>query len=76
MYNKTQEVTIMANKILRLPDVIAYTGISRSSIYLYMERGSFPRQVKISERSVGWVYSEIQDWVALKIAESRPCEPG
>ena len=65
----------MANRLLRLPNVIALTGLPRSSIYRYMEEGDFPRAVKLSERSVAWIETELEEWIALKIAESRPSDP-
>ena len=51
------------DKILRLPDVKAFTGLSRSSIYLYIKAASFPPPIKIGKRSVGWLESDIQEWI-------------
>jgi prophage regulatory protein len=65
----------MAYRILRLPAVVVVTGISRSSIYVLMERGSFPRPVKLSERCVGWVESEVQEWISEKVDRSRRADP-
>ena len=53
--------------LLRLPKVIALTGISRSSIYRQIARGEFPAQVQISERAVGWREEEVVEWI-----ENRP----
>lgn len=61
----------MSNKILRLSQVIDYTGMSRSSIYLLMSQGSFPLSISLGARSVGWVESEIQLWIEERIKESR-----
>jgi len=49
----------MAQTILRLPVVRARTGLSRSTIYLKVSEGSFPRPISLGARSVGWVESEI-----------------
>lgn len=57
----------MTYKILRLPDVINITGLSRSSIYQKISDGDFPKQINISTKSVGWIESEIQKWIADKI---------
>ncbi|AFL74309.1 helix-turn-helix transcriptional regulator [Thiocystis violascens] len=54
-------------RILRLPEVAARIGMSRSSVYLLMNRGQFPKSVKLSLRAVGWRESEIDEW-----ANSRP----
>lgn len=61
----------MATVILRLPVVKMRTGLSRSSIYLWIARGEFPAPVSLGARAVGWVESEVDDWVAHRIEESR-----
>ena len=51
--------------ILRLPSVIARTGLSRSAIYQRVSDGSFPRQRSLGAgaRAVGWLEWEIDDWL-------------
>ncbi|HCD1110590.1 helix-turn-helix transcriptional regulator [Morganella morganii] len=51
------------NRLLRLPDVIAITGVPRSTIYLKIKNKEFPSQVQIGSRSVAWLESEIYDWI-------------
>ncbi len=46
-------------RILRLPDVIKITGLSRSSIYNYIDLGLFPKPIKLGKRAVGWPANEI-----------------
>lgn len=53
----------MVVKILRLPDVIERTGLSRSTIYEMIKNGRFPRQTKISVRAVGWKVEDIDNWI-------------
>lgn len=53
----------MSNKINRLKTVIADTGLSRSSIYLMMRAGKFPKNVQLGARAVGWLESDIQAWI-------------
>lgn len=62
----------MATTILRLPAVKARTGLSRSTIYLRMAQGTFPKQISLGSRAVGWLESEIDAWVDSRIKESRP----
>ena len=62
----------MLNTLLRLPAVQVRTGLSRSTIYLRISRGEFPKQVSLGERAVGWLESEINSWVDTRIQESRP----
>ena len=58
----------MANTILRLPAVKAETGASRSTIYLRIQQGLWPRPVRLGPRSVGWPASEITAINAARIA--------
>lgn len=58
--------TFAPDSILRLNSVINITGLSRSSIYSYIKVGNFPRPRKLSARSVGWLASEIFEWVASR----------
>ena len=61
----------MANTILRLPETIKRTGKSRSSIYLDIKSGTFPQPIKLGVRSIGFVESEIDDWIENTIRASR-----
>jgi prophage regulatory protein len=54
----------MPESILRLPAVQSRTGLSRSSIYLKVSQGTFPRSVSLGSRSVGWFESQIEEWLA------------
>ena len=60
----------MTCRFLRLPDVRAKVGLSRSTIYLRMSKGQFPQTVKLGERSVAWIDSDIDDWIEQRINES------
>ncbi len=54
----------MASKVLRIKQVTELTGLSRSSIYCKVKNGSFPKQVHLGERAVGWLSSDIDGWIA------------
>ncbi|MGR5340155.1 AlpA family transcriptional regulator [Vibrio astriarenae] len=56
-------------RLIKLKEVIAVTGLSRSSIYKYMEEKLFPQSVPLGERSVAWVEEEVQDWILERVAE-------
>ena len=58
--------------ILRLPEVIARTGRSRSSIYEDMESGMFPQSVRLSVRSIGWKSDEIEAWLDSRVRANAP----
>jgi prophage regulatory protein len=61
----------MANVVLRLPLVKARTGLSRSTIYLRIAEGSFPKPVSLGARAVGWLESDIEQWLSSRVEESR-----
>jgi prophage regulatory protein len=63
----------MQTTILRLPEVKARTGLSRSSIYQKVSENSFPVPVSLGgKRAVGWIESEVQVWIEEQIKLSRP----
>lgn len=56
-------------KIMRLKEVMDYTGLGRSSIYKFITAGTFPKPVSLGDRAVGWVDHEVEDWIAERVAE-------
>lgn len=64
-----QTVQEIAMRILRLRNVMKKTGLARSTIYKYIDAGTFPKPIDLGGRSVGWVDSEIDGWIADKIQE-------
>ena len=57
--------------ILRLPTVKDRTGLSRSTIYLRISEGTFPTPISLGSRAVGWIESEINEWLEQRIEPSR-----
>lgn len=55
-------------KFLRLNQVMAMTGLSRSSIYLAIAESRFPKQVSLGGRSVAWINDEIEQWMESCVA--------
>lgn len=60
-----------ATSILRLPKVIARTGLSRSAIYQRIAEGRFPKPISLGGRAVGWVEAEINAWLNQQVKASR-----
>ena len=56
-------------QLLKMPEVRAKTGLSRSHLYALAQNGEFPKPIKLSERSSAWVESEVQDWIDTRIAQ-------
>ncbi len=57
-------------RILRLLAVSELTGLPRSTLYLYMSKGLFPKTRKLGIKSVGWIQEEVDQWLRQKM-ESR-----
>ena len=53
----------MPERHLRRRAVEEITGLSRSTIYLLMSRGEFPRPVRLTVRAVAWPESAITNWL-------------
>lgn len=60
-----------STSILRLPDVLKRTGLARSTLYLRIAQGLFPKPISLGFRSVGWLESEIDQWIDNLIMQSR-----
>jgi len=58
-------------KLLRLPEVKATTGLSKSTIYSRITEGTFPKQIPLGPRLAVWVESDIQNWIAEQISAAR-----
>jgi prophage regulatory protein len=61
---------------LRLPQVCKITGLRRSMIYQMQAEKRFPQRIKLTERAVGWLEREVQEWLAQRIENSRGKTPG
>jgi prophage regulatory protein len=58
--------------ILRRRQVEARTGLSRSTIYERIRAGTFPAPISLGGgKAVGWLESEVSDWIADQVAKSR-----
>ena len=58
-------------RVLRLPRVQARTGLARSTIYVRVADGSFPKPVRLGARAVGWIEAEVEAWIREQIATSH-----
>ena len=61
----------MTPRILRLPTVMALTGLARSTVYFKIAEETFPPPIKLSKRASGWLESEVSDWIESQILLSR-----
>ncbi|MCK6265372.1 AlpA family transcriptional regulator [Vibrio sp. ZSDE26] len=49
--------------IIRLPEVIHLTGLSRPTIYRRIAEGKFPNRVLLGERAIGFKLHEVIAWI-------------
>jgi prophage regulatory protein len=66
MSGSLDDVTFM-----RLPEVKAVTGLSKTSIYELIRTRSFPAPVRLGPRAVAWLKSEIRNWAVERVQASR-----
>lgn len=65
--SQTQEFIV---RILKLKEVLTQTGLGKTTLYMLISNGNFPRQIPLGLRAVGWLESEVNAWILEKI-ESR-----
>jgi prophage regulatory protein len=53
----------IGDRILRIGTVLKLTGLSRSTLYRKVQKGEFPKQIKLSERCAGWRQSSVHAWM-------------
>ena len=62
------ELTRRSSAILRRKQVQAETGYSRSTIYLRITQGLWPKPIRLGPRAVGWPAVEVSALNAARIA--------
>ncbi len=62
---------MVSKTIWRLPEVMAQTGLPRSTIYHRMNLDEFPQSISLGLRSVGWIADEVEQWIVDRIEASR-----
>lgn len=56
-----------AVRILRMKQLIERTNLSRATLYVLMSKdASFPRKIKLTERSIGFLESEVDEWIEAR----------
>lgn len=65
------EATIPSNRVLSMKEVITKASLSKSTMYVYIQLGIFPAPIKLGLRRVGWLESEVEDWLENRKMQSR-----
>jgi prophage regulatory protein len=58
-------------RLLRLPEVQATVGLRRSEIYRRIRSGTFPAPIRLGTNAVAWLQSDLDAWIAARVADSR-----
>lgn len=59
-------------RVIRLPELVKYLSVSRSTIYSWTSPRSpqfdqsFPKKIRLGERSVGFILGDVQGWLKNK----------
>ncbi|GGA56602.1 hypothetical protein GCM10011385_07630 [Nitratireductor aestuarii] len=56
-------------RLIRLPEVMARTGLGRTFIYRLVAKGLFPKPIKLGARASAWLENEIDGWIIARAAE-------
>ncbi|HSI00066.1 MAG TPA: AlpA family phage regulatory protein [Reyranella sp.] len=51
---------------LRIRDLVKRVPVSKSTVWLWVQEGKFPKPVKLSERVTAWPVAAIDQWEAEK----------
>ena len=65
----TAHETYAAPRLLRLPEVVARTGLARTSVYERVAAGTFPQAVPLTTTARAWLESEVQQWISDRVRE-------
>ena len=77
MVKKVQEVSNRdakshsKSRIIRWPEVHERVGYCRTNIYYLIQSGDFPSPIKLGSRAVGWLESDVDNWIESRIEQSR-----
>lgn len=61
----------MKERLIRLPEVISKVGFQKTYIWNCIKEGTFPKQIKLGARLSVWKESDIDSWIAEKIAQAE-----
>ena len=53
-------------RVIRQDEAIRLTGLSRTSLWRLERAGLFPPRRRIGRQAVGWLASDIDEWLATR----------
>ena len=67
MSKRTERMTT----VIRFPQLIKLIGLARSTVYVRIAEGTFPKPIKLGVRAIGWLESDIEEWIQSQVDESQ-----
>lgn len=71
MGNTSKQNESVTPQFYRLPQLKARLGVSGSSIWAWVKKGTFPAPIKLSENTTAWHSADIEAWAQSRIAASQ-----
>lgn len=68
MHSRIEVDTATPDRLIRMPELLQRTGLSRTTIYRRIGNGTFPRGVPIGANSCVWHASAVDRWIAAPMA--------
>lgn len=62
---------ISTPQFCRLPQLKTRLGVSGSSIWLWVKKGTFPAPIKLAENTTAWRVDDIDKWALARIEASK-----
>ena len=59
----------MISRIIRKPELFEKIGLSDATVWRMEKTGKFPKRIQLGGNSVGWLLSEIDQWISDRAAE-------
>ena len=59
---------VISEKVLRLAETCNKVRLRKSTLYPLIARGEFPSPIRITDKAVGWLESELDEWIRSRSA--------
>lgn len=59
------------SQIIKLPEVLQLTKVSKSKWYGEIRKGHAPKPIKLGDRAVAWVMEDVRQWLDQRIKQSK-----
>ena len=53
--------------LYRISPLVKNIGVSKSTIWLWVKEGSFPKPIRLGKKSVAWLGSDIENWIQSRV---------